>query len=79
MMPFYMLAGAAVGTRLFIAYPGFPYALLLAAVIVIYLNLERFGRAEWKSVRSHRARLRRRCSGSPRDCRKARRTSPRPR
>ena len=51
MMPLYMLAGASVGTRLFIAYPGFPYDLLLAGVILVYLNLERFGLTEWKSVR----------------------------
>ena len=53
MMPLYMLVGAAVGTRLFIAYPAFPYDLLLAAVILVYLNLERLGRTEWKSVRAH--------------------------
>ena len=53
MMPFYMLVGAALGTRLFIAYPGFPYDLLLAAVIIVYLNLDRIGRNEWRSVRRH--------------------------
>ena len=54
MMPFYMLAGAAAGTRIFIAFPEFPYALLLAALIVIYLNLERIGRSEWTLVRRHK-------------------------
>ncbi|MGZ8269483.1 MAG: sulfite exporter TauE/SafE family protein, partial [Burkholderiales bacterium] len=54
MMPIYMVIGAAVGTRLFIAFPEFPYALLLAGVIVVYLNLERIGRGEWKAVRDHR-------------------------
>jgi uncharacterized membrane protein YfcA len=54
MMPLYMFAGASVGTRLFIAYPGFPYALLLAAIILVYLNLERIGRTDWKVVREHR-------------------------
>jgi hypothetical protein len=54
MMPLYMVAGAAVGTRLFIAFPEFPYALLLAVVIVVYLNLERIGRGESKLVRDHR-------------------------
>lgn len=49
-MPIYMLVGAAIGTRLFIAYPQFPYALLLSAVILIYLNLDRLGRTEWPSV-----------------------------
>lgn len=54
MMPLYMVAGAAIGTRLFIAFPAFPYALLLAGVIVVYLNLERIGRGESKLVRDHR-------------------------
>src|SRR5688572_8110262 len=36
MMPIYMLIGATAGTRLFIAYPEFPYALLLAVVILVY-------------------------------------------
>jgi uncharacterized membrane protein YfcA len=53
MMPLCMLVGASIGTRLFIAYPGFPYALLLAGVILVYLNLDRLGRTEWKSVRAH--------------------------
>jgi uncharacterized membrane protein YfcA len=46
-MPLLALCGSAVGTRLFVAFPGFPYALLLAGMIVVYLNLERLGRAEW--------------------------------
>ena len=53
MMPLYMFLGAAIGTRLFVEFPGFPYALLLAGVIVIYLNLDRLGRAEWAVVRRH--------------------------
>ena len=54
MMPFYMLIGAALGTRLFIAFPEFPYALLLAGIILVYLNLDRLGRGEWKRVRKHK-------------------------
>lgn len=54
MMPLYALAGAAVGTRLFIEFPGFPYTLLLAAVILVYLNLDRFGRGEWAHMRRHK-------------------------
>ena len=54
MMPLYMLGGAALGTRLFIAYPAFPYALLLAALIVVYLNLDRIGGGEWKLVRERK-------------------------
>lgn len=51
MMPFFMLIGAAIGTRLFIFAPQFPYSLLLAAMIFVYLNLDRFGRADWPLMR----------------------------
>ena len=54
MMPIYMVVGASIGTRLFIAYPHFPYALLLAGVIVVYLNLERIGRGESSFMRERR-------------------------
>src|SRR5215207_4187804 len=53
-MPLAAVVGAAIGTRLFVAYPEFPYALLLAGMIVVYLNLERLGRAEWPFVQRHR-------------------------
>ena len=54
MMPLYMLIGAAIGTRFFIAYPGFPYTLLLAGVILVYLSLDRLGRTDWPLVRDHK-------------------------
>jgi uncharacterized membrane protein YfcA len=54
MMPLCMLIGAGIGTRLFIRYPQFPYALLLAGVIFVYLNLDRLGRAQWTFVQKHR-------------------------
>ena len=54
MMPFYMLLGAALGTRLFILYPQFPYALLLAGMIFVYLNLDRLGQTKWTLVRRHK-------------------------
>jgi uncharacterized membrane protein YfcA len=54
MMPFYMLIGASIGTHIFIAFPGFPYALLIAALIFSYLNLDRLGRTDWSVVRGHR-------------------------
>ena len=50
-MPLLALCGSAIGTRIFVAYPAFPYALLLAGMIVVYLNLERLGRAEWPLVK----------------------------
>lgn len=54
MMPVFMLAGAAIGTRLFIAAPWFPYSLLLAAMIIVYLNLDRLGRSDWPFMRRWR-------------------------
>src|SRR3954454_14095959 len=53
-MPLFAIGGAAVGTRLFVAFPDFPYALLLAGMIVVYLNIERLGRSEWAFVGRHR-------------------------
>ena len=52
-MPLCMLAGAAVGARLFVAYPAFPFALLLAGVILLYLYLDKRGHAEWAIVPKH--------------------------
>jgi uncharacterized protein len=54
MMPIYMLIGAAIGTRLFVLAPAFPYPLLLAAMILLYLNLDRLGRADWRVLKEHR-------------------------
>lgn len=52
-MPLLSLAGALVGARLFVLFPGFPYALLLAGVILIYLNMERLGHGESALMRRH--------------------------
>lgn len=52
-MPLFAIVGAALGTRLFVAFPEFPYALLLAGVIVVYLNLERLGHNEWPFMQRH--------------------------
>lgn len=54
MMPIYMLIGAAAGTHLFVAQPQFPYSLLLAAMILVYLNLDRLGRTEWPLIARRR-------------------------
>ncbi len=53
-MPLCMLAGAAVGARVFVTFPAFPFALLLAGVIVLYLYLDHLGRVEWAFVSRHR-------------------------
>jgi len=54
MMPFYSLTGAVIGTRLFIVFPGFPFAVLLAVVLLTYLNLDRLGRTDWPVIRRHK-------------------------
>jgi len=51
MMPLYSFCGAAIGTRLFVEFPGFPYALLLAAMLLVYLNLDRLGKTDWPLIR----------------------------
>ena len=53
-MPIYMFIGASFGTWLFIAFPHAPYALLLAVVIFVYLNLDRLGKTEWPLVQQRR-------------------------
>jgi uncharacterized membrane protein YfcA len=53
-MPLCMLAGATLGARVFVAYPAFPFALLLAGVIVLYLYLDHLGHVEWAFVSRHR-------------------------
>jgi len=52
-MPLVAMPGAAIGAHLFVAYPDFPYALLLAGVILFYLNLDRLGFTQWVLMRSH--------------------------
>lgn len=54
MMPFYALAGTALGTRFFIAFPAFPFSVLLAIVILVYLNLDRLGKTDWSVIRRRR-------------------------
>ena len=54
-MPLAMIAGAAAGTRLFVAAPGWPYALLLAGMILVYLNLDRMGLAQWPAAQRNEA------------------------
>jgi uncharacterized membrane protein YfcA len=51
MMPLHMIVGAAVGTLLFVEAPHFPYALLLALITLVYLNLDRMGLGESPVVR----------------------------
>lgn len=55
MMPFYALMGAVLGTRFFIAFPAFPFTILLATVILVYLNLDRLGRTDWPLIRQRQA------------------------
>ena len=53
MMPVYATFGALAGTWLFVAAPDAPYQLLLALIIVVYLNLDRLTRGEWPLLKRH--------------------------
>lgn len=52
-MPLYAIAGSYLGTTLFVVAPGIPYALLLAVITFVYLNLDRLGLGELPAVRHH--------------------------
>jgi len=53
MMPIYAFLGALAGTWLFVTAPGTPFQLLLALIIVVYLNLDRITRGNWPLIRRH--------------------------
>ena len=53
MMPVYATLGALAGTWLFVAAPDAPYQLLLALIIIVYLNLDRITRGEWPLIKRH--------------------------
>ena len=53
MMPVFATLGALAGTWLFVAAPNAPYQLLLALIIIVYLNLDRITRGDWPMIRQH--------------------------
>ena len=53
MMPIFSVAGAVIGTWVFIIAPEVPYLLILALVTLGYLNLDRMGLGELPLVRRH--------------------------
>ncbi len=53
MMPIYATLGALAGTWLFVAAPEAPYQLLLALIIIVYLNLDRIARGDWPLIKRH--------------------------
>lgn len=53
MMPVFATAGALIGTLVFVAAPQAPYQLLLALIIIVYLNLDRITRGEWPLIKRH--------------------------
>jgi hypothetical protein len=57
MMPLYQVIGAVAGTWLFVSAPDLPYLLLLALITLVYLNLDRLGRADWPVVIRHERRF----------------------
>jgi len=56
-MPVGIALGAWLGTRLLLAVPPEPFMLVLALVLLVYLNLERLGRGESAAVQRLRAPL----------------------
>ena len=57
MMPLYQVVGAVAGTWLFVSAPDLPYLLMLALMTLVYLNLDRLGRANWPIVIRHERRF----------------------
>jgi len=53
LLPVGMLVGAAAGTRLFVAFPEFPYPLLLAGMIFVYLALDWLKLDRWPVMERH--------------------------
>lgn len=53
MMPLYAMAGASLGTWLFVTIPDAPYALFLALITFIYLNFDRLLHGAWPRVVKH--------------------------
>jgi uncharacterized protein len=52
-LPFLLVIGAFAGTRLLIVTPNEPFVLLLAAVLFVYLNMERLGKTNVRVVCDH--------------------------
>jgi uncharacterized protein len=52
-LPFLLVIGAFAGTRLLIVAPNEPFVLLLAAVLFVYLNMERLGKTDVRVVSEH--------------------------
>jgi uncharacterized membrane protein YfcA len=57
MMPLYQVIGAVAGTWLFVSAPELPYLLVLALLTLVYLNLDRLGRANSPLVLRHERRF----------------------
>ncbi len=54
-LPFVLVGGSYLGTRVLIVSDTAPFILLLAAILFVYLNLDRFGRADVPVIRRHPA------------------------
>ncbi len=52
-LPLLLMIGAFAGTRLLIVAPNEPFVLLLAAVLFVYLNMERLGKTNVRVVCEH--------------------------
>src|SRR5258707_5878546 len=51
--PLWVLIGTVIGTQVVLYAPADPLRLLLAAVIVVYLQQERFRRVDWSVIARH--------------------------
>lgn len=54
-LPFVLVGGSYLGTRVLIVSDTAPFILLLAAILFVYLNLDRFGRADVPAIRRYPA------------------------
>jgi hypothetical protein len=56
-MPLYAVLGSVAGTWLFVSAPDAPYSLVLAALTLTYLGLDRLGQTYWSLVSRHEPRI----------------------
>lgn len=52
-LPLYIMVGSYLGARLLLLSPQAPFTLLLATLVLTYLQVERLGRGSWSSIKYH--------------------------
>lgn len=53
-LPLYIMAGSYAGARLLLVSPQAPFTLLLAVLVLAYLQVERLELASWTAIKKHR-------------------------